>query len=153
MRIRRADVHEGERLREIAFAAKSHWGYDPERVRRWAAAGDFSAEALGGEVYVAEADGRPIAWAALIPKGAVVWLDDLWVEPEWIEAGVGSRLFRHAAERARELGGTRLEWEAEPHAVGFYAKVGGRFLRDSDPSEWGRVIPVMCVDLPDTVGD
>jgi hypothetical protein len=40
-----------------------------------------------------------------------------------------------------------MEWEAEPNALGFYEKMGGRFLRDSEPTEWDRVIPVMCVDL------
>ena len=152
VRIRSADAQEGERLREIAIASKSHWGYDLERVTEWAGMGDFSPEGLRKkEVYVAEADGRAIAWAALIPKGAVIWLDDLWVEPGWTGEGVGSRLFRHAVERARRLGGTRLEWEAEPHAVGFYKNMGGRYLRDSEPSVWGRVTPVMGLDLAETV--
>ena len=81
----------------------------------------------------------------------LIWLDDLWVEPEWIGKGIGSLLFRHAVERARRLGGKRLEWEAEPNAVGFYENLGGRYLRDSEPSVWGRVIPVMGVDLAETV--
>lgn len=146
--IRTAKPSEGERLREIAEAAKAYWGYDPEVVRRWAAAGDFSKEGLSSkEVFVAEAAGRAIGWAALIAKGEAVWLDDMWVEPEWIGKGVGSLLFRRAVERATTLGGTTMEWEAEPNAVGFYERVGGRYLRDSEPSEWGRVLPVMGVDL------
>jgi GNAT superfamily N-acetyltransferase len=148
VRIRAPEKNEGERLREIAIAAKGHWGYDPERVAQWAAAGDFSPHGLRQkEIYVAEVSGQAIAWAALIPRADVVWLDDLWVEPEWIGAGVGSWLFRHAVERARRLGGKRIEWEAEPNAVGFYERMGGRYLRDSEPSEWGRVLAVMGVDL------
>jgi hypothetical protein len=38
--------------------------------------------------------------------------------------------------------------EAEPNALGFYERMGGRYLRDSEPSAWGRVIPLMGVDLP-----
>lgn len=135
-------------MREIAIAAKGHWGYDHERVREWAAGGDFSPTGLRTkDVHVAEAGGRAIAWASLIPKGEVVWLDDMWVEPEWIGKGIGSLLFRHCVERAAELGGTTMEWEAEPNAVGFYERLGGRHLRDSEPTEWGRVLPVMGVDL------
>ena len=52
-------------------------------------------------------------------------------------------------ERGRELGVSALEWEAEPNAVGFYEKVGGRYVRDSEPSEWGRVLPVMRLELGD----
>lgn len=150
VRIRSARPREGERLREIAIAAKGHWGYDPERVREWAATGDFSLAGLREkEVHVAEAEARAVAWAALIPRGELIWLDDLWVEPGWIGKGIGSLLFRHAVERAIQLGGKQLEWEAEPNAVGFYEKLGARYLRDSELSSWGRVIPVMGVDLAD----
>jgi GNAT superfamily N-acetyltransferase len=151
LRIRHAHPHEGERLREIAVASKGHWGYESELVQQWAAMGDFS---LGGlrekEVYVAEAEGRAVAWAALIPRGELVWLDDLWVEPQWIGKGVGSLLFRHAVHRAAELGGRKMEWAAEPNSVGFYERLGGRYLRDSEPTSWGRAIPVMGVDLSDS---
>lgn len=148
VRIRAARPTEGERLRQIAIASKAHWGYDLDWVRRWAARGDFSAEALrANEVQVADVEGRPIAWAALIARGEVVWLDDLWVEPEWIGHGVGSLLFRWAVERGRALGGARLEWQAEPNSVGFYEKLGGRSLRDGEPTSWGRVLPVMGLDL------
>jgi GNAT superfamily N-acetyltransferase len=107
--IRAARPDEGERLREIAIVSKAYWGYDLDFVRQWAARGDFSAAGLRAkEVQVAEAAGRTIAWAALIARGDVVWLDDLWVEPEWIGKGVGSRLFRWAVERGRAVGGERL---------------------------------------------
>lgn len=152
LRVRTAEAQEGERLREIAIASKSYWGYDLDRVREWAAIGDFSPEGLRGrkEAYVADVDGRAVGWIAVIPNGDVCWLDDLWVEPAQIGTGIGSRLFRHAAERGRQPGARRMEWEAEPNALGFYERMGGRYLRDSEPSAWGRVIPVMGVDLPPT---
>lgn len=110
--------------------------------------GDFSPGALRvKELYVAEVEGRAVAFAALLPKGDAWWLDDLWVEPQWIGKGIGSRLFHVCAQRASRLGATRLEWEAEPNAVGFYEKMGGRRLRDGEPSVWGRVNPVMGIEL------
>jgi GNAT superfamily N-acetyltransferase len=139
---------EGERLREIAIAAKAHWGYDLEQVRDWAALGDFSEAGLRAkEFLVAEEEGRAVAFASVIPQGEVCVLDDLWVEPDAMGEGIGAELFLEAAQRARELGGRRLEWEAEPNAVGFYERMGGRYLRDSEPSEWGRILPVMGVEL------
>jgi GNAT superfamily N-acetyltransferase len=132
----------------IAIASKGHWGYDPQQVTLWAARGDFSTEGLREkEVYVAEAADCAVAWAALIPQGELIWLDDLWVEPQWIGKGVGSLLLRHAVHRATELGGKRM-WAAEPNSVGFYGRLGGRHLRGSEPTSWGRAIPVMGVDLP-----
>jgi GNAT superfamily N-acetyltransferase len=146
--IRPARPDEGERLREIAEAAKAYWGYEKDWVRGWAAQGDFSAQALTGKpVLVAELGGRALGFAALLPEGETCVLDDLWVEPDWIGCGLGTALFKAAAEQARDLGARRLEWEAEPNAVGFYERMGGVYLRESEPTELGRRIPVMGLDL------
>ena len=51
--------------------------------------------------------------------------------------------------RAKQ-GCVRMEWEAEPNALGFYERLGAVHVRDSEPSEWGRVLAVMGVSL---VGD
>jgi GNAT superfamily N-acetyltransferase len=146
--IRPARPEEGERLREVALAAKAHWGYDEDWVRGWAAQGDFSPEALAAKpVLVADLGGRAIGFASLIPQGETCVLDDLWVDPDWIGRGLGTRLFEACVERARDLGATRLEWEAEPNAVAFYEKLGGGYLRDSEPTELNRAIPVMGLNL------
>ena len=148
MTLRAARPEEGERLREIAMAAKSNWGYEEEAVRSWAAQGDFSPAGLATKIFlVAEEEGRAVGFASLIPQAELAVLDDLWIEPAWIGRGVGSQLFRACADRARELGAKRLEWEAEPNAAGFYERMGGRYVRDSDPTAFGRVIPVMGLDL------
>ena len=96
---------------------------------------------------MAEAEGRPVGWAALIPRGEVGWLEDLWVEPAWIGRGLGRILFERVAAEARERGARRLEWEAEPNAAGFYEHLGGAYVRDSDETEWGRVLEVLGLDL------
>jgi N-acetylglutamate synthase-like GNAT family acetyltransferase len=143
-RLRPAAPEDYERVRELTFESKAHWGYDRDFVRRWADGLGFEGSQ---ERWVAELDGEIVAWAALIPPSeGVAVLDDLWVDPTAICRGVGSRLFRHVADRARELGAKRLEWGAEPNAVGFYEKVGGRKLRDH-VTEWGRVAPWMGIEL------
>jgi GNAT superfamily N-acetyltransferase len=127
------------RLREIAAAAKGHWGYDEQLVAGWAAAIEFPPEK-----HVLEADG---AWASVVVRGEVCWLDDLWVEPAAMGRGLGRTLFERAAGVGREHGCVRMEWEAEPNAIGFYEKLGAVYVRDSEPSEWGRVLAVMGVSL------
>jgi GNAT superfamily N-acetyltransferase len=99
-------------------------------------------------VYVAAVGGTPVGWAAAMSKADIWWLDDLWIAPEWMGKGIGSQLFRHAAEQGRVAGACRMEWEAEPNALGFYERMGGRYLRDSEPGVWGRVNVVMGLDLP-----
>jgi GNAT superfamily N-acetyltransferase len=146
--IRPVVADDGERLLEIAIAAKGYWGYDLDRVREWAAMGDFSPAGLRRkDVYVAAVGGKAVGWAAAIRQGDAWWLDDLWIEPAWMGKGIGSRLFRHAAEQGRQTGAARMEWEAEPNALGFYEKMGGRYVRDGEPGVWGRVNAVMGLDL------
>jgi N-acetylglutamate synthase-like GNAT family acetyltransferase len=142
--VREAKSADHARIRELTFESKAHWGYDRDFVRRWAEGLGFESDR---ERWVAELDGEVVAWAALVPPAdGVAVLDDLWVDPAWIGRGLGSRLFRLAADHARELGAGRLEWGAEPNAVGFYEKLGGRKLRDH-VTEWGRVAPWMGLDL------
>jgi GNAT superfamily N-acetyltransferase len=145
--IRPGNAAEGARLKEIAIDSKGFWGYEPGLVREWADRGDFSAETLQKlALFVAEVDGRSIAWASVELREDVAWLADLWVEPVWIGKGIGARLFREAAAYARAAGATTMEWEAEPNAVGFYEKMGAKDVRVGT-SEWGRVLSIMAVDL------
>jgi GNAT superfamily N-acetyltransferase len=148
MVIRAARPDEGDALREIAVAAKGFWGYDEALVRSWAASLDLSPGRLAtAHAFVAEADGRAVGWAEVLPpQDGVCVLEHLWVEPGSMRRGVGSRLFRHAAGRARELGAASMEWEAEPHALGFYARMGAEPVGTAT-SEWGRELPVMGVSL------
>jgi GNAT superfamily N-acetyltransferase len=142
--VRTARAADEERLRELTFESKAHWGYDRDFVRSWADGLSFPGDC---ERWVAEADSELLAWAALTPPadGAAV-LDHLWVDPGHLGRGLGTRLFRLAADRAHELGAGRLEWGAEPNAVGFYEKLGGLKLRDH-VTEWGRLAPWMGLDL------
>jgi GNAT superfamily N-acetyltransferase len=146
--IRPGRADEGARLKEIAIVAKGHWGYEPEKVREWANQGDFTPQRRRELiVFVADSGGVAVGWASLIPRGEVGWLEDLWIDPPWIGRGVGRLLFEHVAGRARELGASRLEWEAEPNAHGFYERMGATYVRDSEVTEWGRVLDVLGVEL------
>jgi GNAT superfamily N-acetyltransferase len=146
--IRPARADDYGRLKQIAVAAKGFWGYDPDEVRKWADQGDFTPKRLRELiVFVADSGGGAIGWCSLIPKAEVCWLEDLWIDPVWIGKGVGSQLFRRAAQHARKLRAKRLEWEAEPNAIGFYEKMGGSYVRESEETEWGRRLSVMGVEL------
>ena len=141
--IRRAEPGDQPRLREIAAAAKGHWGYEAGRVATWAAALDLAARE---ETWVAAVDESPVGWLALLPGPSVVVLDDLWVDPRFFGRRIGTALFRFAAGRARELGANWLQWEAEPNSTGFYEKLGGVQVGEMLGS-WGRPLPVMQLDL------
>src|SRR3954466_11489699 len=71
VRIREAWPEELERLREIAVAAKAHWGYELSWVEEWAAKGDFEPKILGERLgYAPKSQGGPHRWAGASPAGA-----------------------------------------------------------------------------------
>jgi GNAT superfamily N-acetyltransferase len=136
------------RLHEITVAAKAHWGHDRAWVEGWVAAGDFPGVAVArGEARLIEVDGRVAGWSALQERGDVGWLEDLWVDPSYMGRGIGKALFLDALARAKAAGAHSLEWEADLDAVGFYERMGGRRVRDSEVTELGRILPIMAVDL------
>jgi GNAT superfamily N-acetyltransferase len=106
--IRHAKASELDRLREIAVEGKSYWGYEPDLVQQWVALGDFSPEMFAAkQVYVAVVGSEVVGWSSLIHKGAMCWLDDMWVAPAWIRRGIGARIFRHAVTVALAFGAQR----------------------------------------------
>ena len=62
-----------------------------------------------------------------------IYLEDLFVSPEWRGRGVGRALLVHVARLAVERGGGRFEWSVldwnEP-AMGFYRRLGARPMDD-----------------------
>jgi GNAT superfamily N-acetyltransferase len=100
------------------------------------------------EVWVLESEsGTPIGYHRVIP-GDPAELEDLWVEPAAIGSGVGRRLFDHAVEIARGVGASALEIDADPHAVGFYERMGAvRIGETSSKLIPGRTLPRLRMPL------
>jgi len=123
----RATLTDAARLTEIALASKRHWGYPESWMRRWTAGMTLTPDFITrNEVYVAEREGEMVAFYGLIPSKPKAILEHLWVLPEFMGQGIGRGLFAHALSRCRELGIARLEIESDPHALGFYTRMGAQ---------------------------
>lgn len=87
------------------------------------------------EVVIAYAGDEPAGFALFFSNYSTflgkpgLYLEDLFVRPEWRAHGLGKRLLAHLATLAVERGCGRLEWTVldwnEP-AIGFYRKLGAR---------------------------
>ena len=75
-------------------------------------------------VRVAVVDDRIVGFVTLLATGQIGELEDLFVDPDWMLHGIGRTLVLDAFETAREQGLMRIEVTANPHALGFYEKVG-----------------------------
>jgi GNAT superfamily N-acetyltransferase len=103
------------------------------------------AESLFGkhryaETLIAEEDGAPVGFALFFHNFSTflglpgVYLEDLFVIPEYRGRGVGRALLKALARLAVERGCGRLEWSVldwNSEAIGFYERLGAR-----PNSEW-----------------
>ena len=90
-------------------------------------------------VVIAEADGQPAGFALYFFNYSTflaqpgLYLEDLFVKPEFRGRGTGKALLLHLAKIAHERGCGRMEWSVldwnEP-AKGFYRKLGAMPLED-----------------------
>jgi len=148
--IRRARSDEADVLRALAHRSKAHWPYSEaflDAVRPLLTLDALDIET--SEVWILEVDGQRIGWHRVTLHGAQAELEDLWLEPAWIGTGMGRVLFEHAVGVAQAHGATRLEWDAEPYAEGFYRAMGGEEIgRSPSAAVQGRTLPRMRLPLP-----
>lgn len=150
--IRTARVNEAGALSELCFRSKAHWGYGEEFMARSRASLTIAPEFIAtGRVFVAEPEGSaPVGVASVAPlkEAGDYDLVHLFVEPSTMLKGVGRLLFEAAANKARADGARRLVIQSDPHAVGFYRRLGATDAGEA-PSEAipERMLPVLHFDL------
>ena len=145
--IRRARPEEAPALRALAHRSKAHWPYSPEFLAAVEPMLQLEPDDVAAqEVWVLELDGVVVGWHRVTSHGDRAELEDLWLEPPVIGTGLGRFLFQHAVGVAADGGATRMEWDADPFAVGFYRAMGGEEI-GSTPSaaEPGRMLPRMRI--------
>lgn len=91
------------------------------------------------EVLIAEWEGRPAAFALFFANYSTflalpgIYLEDLFVQPQFRGRGIGKALLVHLAGLVCERGWGRLDWSVldwnEP-AINFYRSIGARGIND-----------------------
>jgi GNAT superfamily N-acetyltransferase len=85
------------------------------------------------EVLIGESDGRPAAFALFFHNFSTflgrpgIYLEDLYVRPEFRGQVIGKAMFSRLARLAKERGCGRLEWSVldwNEDAIRFYKKLG-----------------------------
>lgn len=124
MRIRPAMPEEREELEELQRRASLALNEYRAQLVTHPDAIHLPAEQLAlGQVHVAEENGKPAGFAAVIISEKAAELDGLFVEPSLWGRGIGRALVDHSVHLARRKGLT-LAVVASPTARGFYEKCG-----------------------------
>ena len=153
LRLRPAQASDADELTHLARTAKAHWGYDQALLDSWASVLSFSPEYIRDHwVVVAQAphgesgDAPIVGVCALGPVGDVLEIDGMWVLPEGMGKGVGRVLVEAALAHCRSEQVTTLRLLSDPHAQGFYQKLGARLIGHERDTPEGRLLPLMHFD-------
>lgn len=137
-------------LTTITIVAKRHWNYSEKWIQNWLPLLTITPEyILENETWIAFEGEKCIGYYSLKQDTESLWLDNLWVLPEFMGQGIGKGLFHHALERSRVLGAAVLKIEADPNAQNFYEKMGTRKVGEHHTEVDGqpRVLPVLEIKL------
>ena len=146
-----AQSNHADKLTQITIAAKRYWNYPETWIQIWLPQLTITSEYISeNEVWMAVIEGKPAAYYSLKQEADGLWLDNLWVQPEFIGKGVGKALFVHALERARQNNAATLRIEADPNAESSYdhmgaVRVGEKYRGEMDGQP--RILPVMEITL------
>ena len=129
MQVRSARLGDLPDLDRIALAAKSHWGYAPEQLIRWASDLRTRPETIAAwPTRVAEIDGRVAGFAQIDPTARPWELVSLWVQPGLMRQGIGAALLRTMQAVANQSGVPEIHIDSDPNALAFYTACGASLV-------------------------
>lgn len=150
MLIREAVLSESHELSRLAMQSKAHWGYDDVFLAACRRDLTITEEKLATRPrFVAvDAEGTTRGFSQVILSRPAANLDYLYVDPPAMGWRIGARLFSRAVAVARRYGATRLQWDADPHAVDFYRHQGALVVGSVESTSVpGRFLPSIYGDI------
>lgn len=111
------------------------------------------------EVYSALLAGQIVGYYSLIElekeqvlSGVVLekgfWLEHMFVEPAHIGQGIGQAMVLLLLKLCKKKAIRRLAVLADPHARGFYEKMGFIYLQEIPSTIPGRTTPMLAITIP-----
>ncbi|MEM9921223.1 MAG: GNAT family N-acetyltransferase [Bacteroidota bacterium] len=145
MTVRNAVVEDAPRLSDIAYAAKAHWGYPAAWLELWRDDLTITASFIASKpVFKLVGElGEIIGFCAFVEEEHILWVDHLWIAPEYIGKGYGRKLFREAFARVRKPHHRQAKVISDPYASGFYQKEGFIPIDYISSKPEGRRLPVL----------
>ena len=155
MMIRAAKTEDSEALTKISFASKNYWNYPKEYFEIWKNELTISRDYIHeNDVFVYEKDGSIIGYYSMvnlkagieisgIPIDKGIWLEHMFIDPDHIGTGIGTKLFQHMRERCISADIREVGILADPNARGFWEKMGCVYMREYPSTIEGRTTPFL----------
>lgn len=125
-----------DQLWELAFRSKAHWKYPIQFLEASRDHLKLSALQIGqGWGEIAATPEQWLGYYFILPSLSHCQLEHLWVEPDWIGKGVGSKLLEQAIKSVKNAGfHDKIQVYSDRNAEAFYLKHGFKRIGEV-PSE------------------
>lgn len=153
--IRPAKNNESEILTNISFKSKGYWNYPKHFFDIWKSELTITEQYISeNEVFILEENDCAIAYYSVvelkndieisgikISKG--FWLEHMFVLPEFIGNGFGTKMFQHLVNHYRDKNINEMGILADPNAKSFYDKMGCEYQREYPSTIKNRTTPFL----------
>lgn len=146
MNLRKALDEEAEILSNVAIKSKAYWDYNEEFIDGCMEDLTISVEYIQKNyVYIFEDDDGIIGFFAF-ERSEQDRLDFLYILPKFIGKGFGKVMWENIIREAKELGIKTFTIDSDPHAKGYYEKMGATQIGETPSTVYkDRVLPLMRV--------
>jgi GNAT superfamily N-acetyltransferase len=153
--IRKAKTKEADILTKISFSSKGYWNYPKEYYEIWSEELTISSDYIhNNDVFVFENKGKIVAYYSIVElkndievSGFIIgkgfWLEHMFIEPQSIGKGIGTRMFEHLQEICATRGINELGILADPNSRGFYEKMGCKYILEYPSTIENRTTPYL----------
>ncbi|WP_028582135.1 GNAT family N-acetyltransferase [Desulfogranum japonicum] len=157
--IRIAEISDAESLTKLSFESKGYWGYPTSFFEVWSKELTITPEYINqNDVVVYEVNGSLVGYYSIVElqddlevSGIIIkkgfWLEHMFIEPQTIGKGIGAQLFNHLRLRCLKRGIAELGILSDPHAKGFYEKMGCIYLIEYPSTIKNRTTPYLVLKL------
>ncbi|WP_428741350.1 GNAT family N-acetyltransferase [Tenacibaculum sp.] len=149
----KAEIQDQELLTTIALQSKAYWGYSEEQIEKWRE--DLTVKPKMFEEWriykylINDTIGGFYILNRTNLKTSI--LEFLFVVPNFINQGIGSKLLEHVKAYCKKEFCTVLNVLADPNAESFYLKHGFRVINKQESSIKGRFLPEMELLFPENM--
>jgi N-acetylglutamate synthase-like GNAT family acetyltransferase len=149
-KIEHAIPKDADTLTQIAFAAKSFWGYPEEYLKLWQNDLIITADYIQENTVLKAVNEKE----ETLGFGAIEFstafnaheIGHMWVHPKYMGNGLGHLLINALINHAQEIGITQLYSVSDPNAQGFYEKMGFKLKSQQASLPKGRYLPVLVLE-------
>nr|WP_221434226.1 GNAT family N-acetyltransferase [Geomicrobium halophilum] len=137
-------------LSDLAYKSKAYWGYTDDFMEICKKELIVTKDEIkNNPVYLMERDHKIIAYYSFAFTSDPVQLKALFLDPDYIGHGLGKMIWKDILMKAKELNIIEFTIESDPHAEGFYQRMGAERIGDVPSTAFlHRKLPLMKVCVP-----